>query len=51
MAQLGEKNWCHKIGGASFTESLLFIVIEEEQFHTLPTVELCETNVGQTHIE
>ena len=56
MAQFGEKVWFSKIGEdgvSSFCkphdskESLLVIMIEQEQFCALPRMELCEAKVGQ----
>ena len=61
MAQFGEKDWFRqKIGedGVSSLascitqESLLVIMIEQEQICALPKVELCESKVGRdTYIE
>ena len=53
MAQFGEKVWFRKIGEdgvSSFAgrkESLLVIIIEQEQFCALPRMEWCEAAVGQ----
>ena len=43
MAQFGEKDWFRKIG----EDGVSSFAIEQEQFCSLPRMELCEANVGQ----
>ena len=56
MVQFGEKISFHKIGVEGINSPrkrriqgifVGHIMIEQEQFHTLPRVELCEAKVGQ----
>ena len=55
MVQFGEKFWFHKIGEEGINSFVkrkiqgifVVIMIEQEEFHTLPRVELCEATVGQ----
>ena len=54
MVQFGERIWFHKIeveginpSNEEFKESLSVIMMEREQFHTLPRVEVCEAKVRQ----
>ena len=55
MAQFEEKVWFRRNGEDGVScfasrmtqESLLVIMIEQEQFFALPRMELCEAKVGQ----